>query len=154
MKQVRIANKTRNSVLGTSVKVADGWWSRTRGFLGRRPPAAGEGMLLSPCRGLHMIGVSFPLDAIFLSHAGVVVALHRAMQPGTRTPLYASAEYALELPAGTIDASGTREHDVIVWTPAEAEGPTPDWAHAPARANGAGQPGANGSEKARSGSEP
>jgi uncharacterized protein len=134
VKKVRILNKTRNSVLGTSVSVADGWWSRTRGFLGQRAPDAGEGILLSPCRGLHMIGMSFPLDAIFISMSGVVVALHPDMKPGTRTPLYSSAEYAIELPAGSIEASGTREGDVVVWTPAE-EGTMPPNS-ASARTNG------------------
>lgn len=127
MRQVRIFNKTRGSVLGTAVRVADTWWSRTRGYLWRTQPAAGEGLLLNPCRGLHMVGMSYPLDAVFVGAAGEVVALHSEMRPGSRTPLYRSAEYAIELPAGTIEASGTRERDIIAWTPAEAPSPVPDW---------------------------
>ena len=119
MARIRIVNKTRDGVLGARVSVADRWWMRVRGFLGRPEPASGEGLLLSPCRAVHMIGMAYPLDILFLDRHGKVVAVYERLSPGRRTRYHLSAEYALELPAGTIAATGTRRDDMLAWTPAE-----------------------------------
>jgi uncharacterized membrane protein (UPF0127 family) len=117
--QMRVINKTRDSVLGSRVRLADTWWPRTRGFLFRPRPAAGQGLLLSPCRGVHMIGMPYPLDVLFLDRHGAVVALYPRLRPGRATSWHRRAEYALEVPEGTIEATGTRENDLIVWLPSQ-----------------------------------
>jgi hypothetical protein len=43
------------------VAVADRWWPRFRGLLGRDRLPEGEGLLLTPCRSIHMLGMRFPL---------------------------------------------------------------------------------------------
>jgi uncharacterized membrane protein (UPF0127 family) len=121
MQRVRILNKTRDSVLGAQVLIADRWWARMRGFLRRPEPVAGEGILLSPCRAVHMIGMSFPLDVVFVDRHGRVVALYADLPPGGRSGYHIGAEYALEVPAGTIAATGTREQDLLVWLPSHQE---------------------------------
>ncbi len=117
MKRVRILNRTRESVLGSRVGLADHWWSRTRGFLGRPSPANGEGLLLSPCRAVHTMGMKFTLDVLFLDRQGRVLALYPDLGPRRHTAWHGTARYALEVPAGTIAASGTQEGDLIVWLP-------------------------------------
>ncbi len=118
---IRVLNKTRGSVLGSRVELADRWWLRVRGFLRRPRPDRGEGILLSPCRAVHTVGLGFPLDVIFIDRDGGVVALYPSLRPGRFTRFHRSAEYALELPAGTIDATATVEADSIAWLPAEVE---------------------------------
>ncbi|MGH7500901.1 MAG: DUF192 domain-containing protein [Longimicrobiales bacterium] len=121
MKSVRIINRTRDSVLGSRVGLADGWWLRVRGFLRRPEPQHGEGLLLSPCRAVHMIGMAYPLDVIFLDRHGRVVAQYANLAPGKSTSWHARAKYALELPKGTIVASQTQPGDHVVWLMAETE---------------------------------
>lgn len=118
MMRIRVVNKTRESVLGARVQLADRWWQRMRGFIGRAAPRAGEGMLLSPCRAVHMLGLPYPLDIVFLDREGIVVALYPSLRPARFTSFHRNAEYALELPAGTIEASATQVSDRIVWLPA------------------------------------
>lgn len=81
----------------------------------RPPPAEGEGILLSPCKGVHMFGMKFPLDVLFLDRSGQVVASFPNLAPGARTPLQRGAYHALELPVGTIRRSGTVVGDLIEW---------------------------------------
>ncbi|MBX6364910.1 MAG: DUF192 domain-containing protein [Gemmatimonadetes bacterium] len=122
MTHVRVTNQTRASVLGTRVRLADSWLKRMRGFLARPAPAEGEGLLLTPCRAVHMYWMTYSLDVLFLDRHGRVVALYPWLKPRRRTAFHGSAEYALELPAGSIEASGTQVHDLIVWKPVtEAE---------------------------------
>jgi uncharacterized membrane protein (UPF0127 family) len=61
-----------------------------------------------------MLGMAFPLDVAFLDSRGVVVALYHQLGPGARTRWHRHAVDALELPAGTLAATGTVEGDIIV----------------------------------------
>ncbi len=47
---------------------------------------------------------------------GPIVASYRALGPGARTRWHTNAADALELPAGTLEATGTVEGDTIVCT--------------------------------------
>ncbi len=118
MKQLRIVNRTRDSVVGSRVGLADQMWSRARGFLGRPRPDHGEGLLLNPCRAVHTFGMKYPLDIIFLDRQGRVVALYQRLAPRRVTGWHARAKYALEVPSGTIAATATAEGDHLAWMPA------------------------------------
>ena len=114
VRYLRVANPARGSVLGTRVTLADRWWQRLRGLQGRPALAPGEGLLLRPCRAVHMMGMRFPLDVVFLDREGRVMAQYRQLRPGARTRWHRGAQDALELPAGTLDATRTADGDHIV----------------------------------------
>ena len=115
MTHVGLTNITRGRVLGTWIAVADRWWLRLRGLLGRPPLRAGWGMLLQPCRAVHMFGMSYPVDVVFVDRGGAVVAVYHRLAPGQRSRWHKSAACALELPAGTLALTGTCEGDRIAW---------------------------------------
>jgi uncharacterized membrane protein (UPF0127 family) len=94
--------------------MADRWWQRLVGLSGRGALTPGEGLWLRPCRAIHMFGMSQALDVVFLDRAGVVVAVYPELAPGGRTRWHGAARDALELPPGTLAATGTREGDTIV----------------------------------------
>jgi len=116
MRLLRVVNIGRNRELGTRVGLADGWLARLRGMLARPAPRSGEGLLLTPCRSVHMYGMRFSLDIAFLDAEGAVVATYRSLSPGSRTRWHRNAVHALELPAGTLDDSGTAIGDLLVWS--------------------------------------
>jgi uncharacterized membrane protein (UPF0127 family) len=119
VKRLRAVNPARGNVLGERIGLADRWWLRLRGLMGRETLEPGEGLILRPCRAVHMSGMSIPLDVAFLDRAGVVVAVYHTLPPGARTRWHRGARDALELPAGTLAASGTAVGDTIVCTEAE-----------------------------------
>jgi uncharacterized membrane protein (UPF0127 family) len=112
---VRVRNADRDTVLGAEVEVADDWWRRLRGLLGRPPLRPGEGLLISPCRSVHMYGMKFGLDVVFLARDGRVVGLYEALAPGRLTRWHRDALHALEVPSGTIASSGTCLGDRLAW---------------------------------------
>lgn len=113
---LRVVNTGRNHELGTRVRLADAWLTRLRGMLGQPAPAAGEGLLLTPCRSAHMYGMRYPLDIAFLDANRAIVAMYHSLPPGSRTYWHRNALHALELPAGTLESSGTAMGDVLTWT--------------------------------------
>ncbi len=112
---MRITNRTRNTFLGTRVKAATTFWSRLRGYIGRARPKQGEGILLVPCDAIHTWWMCFELDVLFLDDRGRVLELVQSLRPWKRTRKVPGARYVLEVPPGTIDASGTRVGDELSW---------------------------------------
>jgi uncharacterized membrane protein (UPF0127 family) len=116
---IRVVNRSRGTLLGNRIRLVDSWPGRLRGYLGRPEPQVGEGMLLVRCNAVHMYGLAFPLDLIFLDKQGDVVDVVKALQPWKRTKRIPTARFALELPTGTIAASYTRIGDQLSWTSPE-----------------------------------
>jgi uncharacterized membrane protein (UPF0127 family) len=106
-------------VVGSTVYFAGTWWGRAKGWLGRPAPVAGEGLLLMPCKGIHMIGMNYPIDVAFLDAGGIVVAIYADLEPWQRTRMHKNANSALELPAGTLVKTGTVVGDRLSWEEAE-----------------------------------
>lgn len=117
---VRIVNRTRGTLLAQRGEVADNWWRRLRGYLGRDRPIQGDGMLLVPCNAIHTYGMAFDLDVIFLDAKGQVLRILPEMKPWTRSVRVPDARYVLEVPVGTIETSGTNVGDELSWTPSRS----------------------------------
>lgn len=123
MKTLEVSNRTRERSLGHRVWLADGYWTRLRGLLGRPAISEGEGLLIAPSSGVHMYGMHYPLDVVLTDRGGRVVALYPDLAPGKRTKVHREASFALELPVGVIDRTETAEGDVIEWSHANDKVP-------------------------------
>lgn len=109
----RFLNATRGIVLADRAFMADNFFLRLRGLLGRPQLKSGEGLFLDHCNCIHMFGMTYPIDAVFLTKELCVVGLVEAIEPGRVSPVYKSAHACLELPAGTISATGTAIGDTV-----------------------------------------
>ncbi|MEX1227406.1 MAG: DUF192 domain-containing protein [Marinobacter sp.] len=88
-----------------SLCLADTFWTRLRGLLGRSGLEPGEGLLISPCRDVHTCGMRFPIDIVFLDGTLTVIRLRAAC---TAWRFYSGGNecrHALELAAGAIAES-------------------------------------------------
>jgi len=79
--------------------LADSPLTRLRGLLGRNGLETGEGLLLRPASSIHTFFMRFPIDAVFLDRALVVVGIAGAVEPW-RAASRRGAKAVLELPAG------------------------------------------------------
>jgi uncharacterized membrane protein (UPF0127 family) len=115
-------NLTRETVLASSVETADGLWGKFMGLMGRRLLPAGAALWLPGGNGIHMMFMRFRIDAVFVGRPDAAAGGARAVvsvNPGLRAwwgivPLVRAANGVLELPVGTIAASGTVVGDRIV----------------------------------------
>jgi protein-S-isoprenylcysteine O-methyltransferase Ste14 len=99
--------------LADRLRSAHTHWSRLRGLLGTRGLAPGEGLWLRPCRQVHMVGMRYPVDVVFLDDETRVVRAIPALAPGRVSPRVPSATSVVELPAGTVARVGLAEGDRI-----------------------------------------
>lgn len=115
-------NRTRQTYLATCLAVADGHWSRLRGLIGTSLGQFndGKGLWIVPCRGVHTLGMSFPIDVLYLTPLKTVVHLERNLQPWRFAPIRMQAASVLELPGNTLQATGTSIGDEIeIQTPSK-----------------------------------
>ncbi|ATW50272.1 DUF192 domain-containing protein [Streptomyces peucetius] len=96
------------------VEIAATYGTRRRGLLGRDGIAGA--MLLTPCNGVHTIGMRFPIDVAYLDRELRVLAV-RTMRPGRIGLPRLRARLVLEAAAGRLAAWGVRAGVRVMVTP-------------------------------------
>ncbi len=86
-------------LIAERIEVANGFFTRFKGLLGRKGLQEGEGLLLSPCSSIHCFGMQFPIDTVFLDKKYKVVDVCANLNPGSMASHH-QARYVLELKAG------------------------------------------------------
>ncbi len=107
--KVQVLN-AEGQVLHSDVLIADSFFTRLRGLLGRAGLTEGEGLLIMRCREIHMWFMRFPIDAVFLrqvdrndSEHWEVRGLFENLPPWKVLPVgVRDSEVTLELRAGSV----------------------------------------------------
>jgi uncharacterized membrane protein (UPF0127 family) len=100
-------------IVAESVRVADTYFRRLRGLLGRRL-REGEGLVLRPGFSVHTSFMHYPIDVVFLDQDQTVVDIHPNLKPW-RTASCRAAREVVELPAGETERRGLRIGDRVAW---------------------------------------
>jgi uncharacterized membrane protein (UPF0127 family) len=114
---VAIRNLTRGSDLASRATLARSFLARGLGLMGRRALPSGGGLILYPGNNIHMLFMRFQLDIVFVNRHDVVVGLRAGVRPWIGIAWCLEGRYTLELPAGTIAASGTQVGDQLQLEP-------------------------------------
>ena len=114
-----VYNKTRETFVATEALLADSYLRRLVGLLGktRRWAQLGRGLWIVPSRGVHTIGMLFPIDLIFIGKDKEVVYTEEYVRPFRISKVSLKATSVLELPAHTIYRSGTKIGDQLEIAP-------------------------------------
>lgn len=110
---VRVYNTTRNSCLGEQINVAESSLTRLVGLLGKRSLASGCGLFIVPSQAIHTVGMTFPIDVVFLDKEYNVLGVREAVRPFRVTRIFWKSLGVLELPVGTISDSHTEVGDQL-----------------------------------------
>jgi hypothetical protein len=110
---MRILNQTKNILLANSVILANTPLRRMKGLLGRKEFKQNEAIILQPCNSIHTFFMRFPIDVIFVDKDNKIVKTISQLVPFRLSGIYFNAVMAIELPVGTIQASGSSESDKI-----------------------------------------
>ncbi len=114
-----VFNETRESFLSLRVTAADTHWARLRGLVGRLRLKADEGIWVIPSRGIHTLGVLFPIDLVYLDAQQRVVHVLESFGSFRIGPLRLNCSSVLELPTRTLYSSQTRIGDQLRICPPE-----------------------------------
>ena len=112
-RRVRVVNVMRDAVLAERADLADSFFARARGLIGRSALAPGEGLVLRPCNAVHTVGMRFPIDVVHLDADSRALRVVGNLRPWRLGPLVWGSRVVVELPAGTARAMGTGQGDEV-----------------------------------------
>ncbi|HWP22749.1 MAG TPA: DUF192 domain-containing protein [Candidatus Binatia bacterium] len=108
-----VINLTKKTWLATKVKKADSFVTRLIGLLKRKHLGPEEALWLMPSKGIHTIGMKFPIDVLFLNKDNQVLGMVSGMLPYRISAVHLRGYSVLELPSGTIKKSRTEVGDEL-----------------------------------------
>lgn len=106
-----IKNATTGKVIAASSRLADSALSRTLGLMFSKPQQAALVLKFPEDEriSLHMAFVFYPIDVIFVNSRKEIVDVKEDFRPFETYTSKRKAEYAIELPAGTVKQTKTKE---------------------------------------------
>jgi uncharacterized membrane protein (UPF0127 family) len=110
--KVLVRNHTRDTILGEAVEIADTSEKRRVGLLKHERLEPGSGLWIVPCESVHTFFMKFPIDLVYLDKQRKVRKVRHAV-PAWRLSACLTAHSILELPAGTVEKSGTVPGDEL-----------------------------------------
>lgn len=110
-RRVAVHNASRGCLLAERAELATGFLRRARGLIGRRDWSAADGLVIEPCNGVHSFFMGLLIDVAHVGSDGRVLRTVPALGPWRVGPVVSGSRWALELPAGTLERTGTMVGD-------------------------------------------
>jgi hypothetical protein len=109
----RLDNLTRGTTVAHEVRLARSPWARGLGLMGHPGLSPGQALILQPESSIHMFFMRFPLDVLFLDKDNRVLFLYEALPAWRVSRMVRGSKRVVEMPAGSIAASGTQVGDQL-----------------------------------------
>jgi len=100
-------------VLGHRVKLMLNWLSRFKGLLGTRQLPQGAGAWLAPCSSVHMIGMLYSIDVLFLDRDQRIVNFKSNVKPFSIAIGGPKTFSTIELPASSLQGKSITTGDKV-----------------------------------------
>jgi uncharacterized protein len=110
---VTVNNVTRGTLFGDRIREARSFWARGRGLMLVPALSSGEGLIIDPCSSIHTFWMRLPIDVLYMNRDYEVIRADECMKPWRLGPIFTGSKWVIELPAGTISATGTEPGDKI-----------------------------------------
>jgi uncharacterized membrane protein (UPF0127 family) len=112
LQKLRVTNVTRGKLLADRAAIANTSSTRRTGLLKHSKLDPGDGLWIVPSEGVHTFGMKFAIDVLFLDRKRRVKKMRPNMVRG-KLAFSLLSHSTLELPAGTIEETGTRPGDQL-----------------------------------------
>jgi uncharacterized membrane protein (UPF0127 family) len=113
MRLIELTLSDDPSAASCKVELANNPLTRLRGLLGRKGLEEGCGLWISPCNSIHMLGMRFAIDAVFLSKNMQIVRIVPELGPWRAVWPVSGAHSVVELPSGWCARSGWKEGQIL-----------------------------------------
>ncbi len=104
---MKIINLTQKTIVSTRAKIANSFFSRLKGLLGKEEFSPEDALVIGGCQAIHMFFMKFAIDVVFVDQKNKVVGLIENIKPFRMSPFFIRARRAVELPVGSIKKSCT-----------------------------------------------
>ena len=91
-----------NKILLEDVLIADSFYFRFKGLMGKKTLDKKEGLLIKPCNSIHTFFMKMNIDVAFLDNDNIVVAIYKDMRPWKISKIYTNSNFVIEGNAGSL----------------------------------------------------
>jgi uncharacterized membrane protein (UPF0127 family) len=110
---MKLLNTTaENKILIDDLKIAETFWARTKGLLGRESLPENEALWILRCNSIHTYFMKFPIDVVFVDKKMVVVDIG-TVKPGKLVLPVWRARSVIEFKAGFVEKNKINKGDVL-----------------------------------------
>lgn len=113
MRTSKIFNSTKQKILIEEAEVAESFFLRAKGLLGRSELKHGKALVIKKCKSIHTFFMKFPIDVVFVHKNGTVLKIMNNIGRGQVTPFLWKSSYAIEFPADFIQEDLLQVGDVL-----------------------------------------
>jgi uncharacterized membrane protein (UPF0127 family) len=113
---VSITNTTRDTSLGTRVRVATSLRDRVVGLLRTPEVPPGEGLLIERTASIHMFFMRYSIDVVFVDRSARVTRTVSSLRPWRVVWWARGARDCIELRAGALEGTGTLRGDQLAFS--------------------------------------
>lgn len=100
-KLIRLITK-ENEVVLENVVIADRFFSRLKGLMGKNTIEDEEGLLIRPCNSIHTFFMKFNLDIAFIDNNFMVLEIYRDLAPNKLSKIYKKSKFVIESKTGSL----------------------------------------------------
>jgi uncharacterized protein len=97
---MKIINETKNIILAENAILAETFFKRIKGLLGRKFLGDKEALIIKPCNSIHTFFMAFPIDVLFVDKNNRVIKVIISFQPFRLSPICTSSAYVIECAPG------------------------------------------------------
>jgi hypothetical protein len=104
-----------NGVKRCEVMVADNFWTRFKGLMGKKSETIEQmgGLLIKPCSQIHTFFMKCAIDVIYLDRDNRIIKIEEAIPPGKCCKLVKGSKSLVEFPINSINKYGFKENDKV-----------------------------------------
>lgn len=111
--RLKIINVSKNTTLAENAKLADNFFKRLIGLMGKANLEAGGALILKPCTSIHTFFMRFPIDVAFVDRENRIVKIYPSLPSWRLSGMFLNSVLCLELPAGTLAITHSQAGDTI-----------------------------------------
>jgi len=97
-----VKNKRTDAILLDNLNLADTFYKRFVGLMGKKNLSRLTGLKIEPCNSIHCFFMRIPIDVIFVSKDDVVLKTIHDMKPWRVSPIVKGARYIIEANANEL----------------------------------------------------
>ena len=102
-------------IIDIRIAVASSFVARLVGLLAHKKLETNSGLLLVPCGSIHTVGMRFPIDVVFLDHAGRVLGWADSVPPNRFRFAPKGTRQVLEIAQGNRIRTGINLADYLIF---------------------------------------
>jgi uncharacterized membrane protein (UPF0127 family) len=105
---LKVLNQSNGTVLASEAKTAQTFLQRLKGLMFSKALPFGSALHIQPCRSIHTFFMRYSIDIIYMDAQRRIVGLEERLGPGKLGAIFPQVDSVIELPAGTIETTGTQ----------------------------------------------